>query len=383
MTTYRDRRISVARGRALAALALSAALLLPTSVRAQCSSSDLSTAQQSFDTANQFGQANQWAEAIPSLEEAIRACPEHWDSVSLLAYAKMRTQAYVEAQDWYFKLIEGRHEGVLAKTDNNVLQAFGFVLLKNRNWPDAERVYEAILAQDPANKEAHERLVYAYSNSNDLPSAIEHLEALYAMTSGDEQKDKASRIGTAYQKLGDSDTAKQWFEMSGGATSGMFAIAVEHMGQKEWAEAADSFQKYLEGKPDSVPGWKNLGVCYDKLGKKSDAIAAYTKVLELEPTRHEVAVSLGFVYSDLERWSDAARLAEPAVRSWSEENPHKDAMHFLMGKVYEKRDSDYEQAINMFEKAKDDPHWGEPASREIVRQRQLIEIRTLQQQNGR
>ena len=44
------------------------------------------------------------------------------------------------------------------------------MLLKNRNWPDAERVYEAILAQDPANKEAHERLVYSYSNSDDLPA---------------------------------------------------------------------------------------------------------------------------------------------------------------------------------------------------------------------
>jgi tetratricopeptide (TPR) repeat protein len=383
MTMPLPRRISAVHARVLATLALGLALSLPAGAQAQCSPSSLSTAQQSYDTASQFGQANQWAEAIPSLEEAIKACPEHWDSVGLMAYAKMRTQSYVEAQDWYFKLVQGQYDGVLAKVDNNVLQAFGFVLLKNRNWPDAERVYEAVLGQDPANKEAHERLVYSYSNSDDLPNAIEHLEALYALTTGDEQKEKASRIGTAYQKLGDNETAKQWFEMSGGATSGMFAIAVEHMSKKEWPQAADAFQKYLQGKADSAPAWKNLGVCYDKMGKKSDAMAAYTKVLELDPARYDVAVSLGFVYSDLERWADAARLAEPAVRNWDEENPHKDAMYFLMGKILEKRDSNYEQAIGMFEKAKDDPHWGDLATREIVRQRQLIEIRTLQQQNGR
>jgi tetratricopeptide (TPR) repeat protein len=368
---------------ALASLALGAALLAPASARGECSPANLNTAQQSYSTAYQFAQANQWAEAIPSLEEAVKACPEHWDSVELMATAKLRTQSLVEAQDWYYKLIHGRFAGVYANTPEYVLSAYGFALLKNRNWPEAERVYEAILGQDPANKEAHERLVFAYTNSNDLPKAIEHLEALYALSTGDDQKDKATRIGKAYQKLGDNETAKQWFEMGGGASSGMFAIAVEHMSKQEWAPAADAFQKYLQGKADSVPAWKNLGMCYGKLGQKNESIRAYTKVLELDPSRHEVAVSLGFVYSDLERWGDAAKLAENALRNWPEDDKNKDAMYFLMGKVLEKRDANYEEAIAMFEKAKSDPHWGGMAAQEIERQQQLIQIRTMQDRSGR
>jgi hypothetical protein len=50
-------------------------------------------------------------------------------------------------------------------------------------------------------------------------------------------------------------------------------------------------------------------------------------------------------------------------------------MFYLMGKVYEKRDGDYESAIRMFEQARSDPAWGSFAVREIDRQQQLIAIR--------
>ena len=70
-----------------------------------------------------------------------------------------------------------------------------------------------------------------------------------------------------------------------------------------------------------------------------------------------------------------ATIAGPAVENWSDDDPSKGAMYYLMGKVYEKRDGDYEAAITMFENARSDPHWGSFAAREVDRQEQLIEIR--------
>ena len=54
-------------------------------------------------------------------------------------------------------------------------------------------------------------------------------------------------------------------------------------------------------------------------------------------------------------------------------------MYYLMGKVLEKRDGNYEGAIAMFREARDDPYWGSRANSEIGRQNQLIEIRDKRQ----
>ena len=370
--------------RMTAAVALVAATTLAAApAQAQCSPSELNTAQQSYSTAYQFVQANQWAEAIPSLEKAVEACPEHWESVELIAQAKMRTNSFTEAGDWYAKLIEGKYEGVLARVENRILAPYGFVLLKNRNWREAEKVYETILTHDPANKDAHERLVYAYRNSDDLRNAIEHLEALYAMETGPKQQEIANRIGKAYESLGEAASAKQWYELGGGGSTGMFKIGLDHFNNQEWQEAADAFRKFLDKRPESAAAWKNLAQSLQQLGELQEAVDAYRKALELQPDRHDVASSLGFLYSDLKQWNKAAELAEDALANWSDEVPEKDSMYFLMGKILEKRDANYREAIRMFEEAKDDPYWGDLAVKEIDRQQQLIEIQRMQGGQGR
>lgn len=350
-----------------------------TQVSAECSPSDRSTAEQSYSTAYQFVTANQWAEAIPSLNEAVKACPEHWESVELLAAAHMRVKEFNDAADWYERLVDGAYEGIIADVLPRILSPYGYVLLQNRDWERAEKVYEAILGSDPNNLEAHERLVYAYDRSGNRRKAIEHLEALFAMTEGAAQQDYAKKIGNAYKFLNDNENAKLWFDMAGGGSSGEFSIGLDHMKKKQWSEGADSFRGYLVGKPDNASAWRNLGLCLQQLGRMSEAVEAYQKALEIEPDRHAVARDLGFLYLDSAQYSKAGALAQTALDTWPAEDEYKDAMYYLMGKVLEKRDSNYEGAIAMFREARDDPYWGSRANSEIGRQNQLIEIRDKRQ----
>lgn len=360
-----------------------AGLLVAGRAGAECAPTDLNTAEQGYSTAYQFVTAGQWAEAIPSLVEATKACPEHWPSLELLAQAYARTDAFVDAADWYQKLIDGQCAGILARADMRILQGYGYVLLRNRNWPVAEQAYEAILGQDPDNREAHERLVYCYDRSGNRRKAIVHLEALYVMSTGEAQADYATKIGNAYKFLGDNEKAKQWFELGGGAASGMFSIGVENMNKQKWQAAVDAFTAFLEGKSDSAPAWKNLGVSLQRLGRTQEAIDAFKKTLELDAERHDVVSNLGFLYADLDRWTDVAALAKPALDGWPEDDQYKDRMRFLMAKVYEKRDANYEAAIELFRAAQDDPVLGDRAANEITRQRQLIEIRDKKSNSGR
>jgi tetratricopeptide (TPR) repeat protein len=343
---------------------------------AECSPTDLSAAEQSYSTARVLADAGQWADAIPALERALDSCPEHLASIQLIAFAEMQSKNYGAAGRYFQAQIDLQFDGVTANADLNTLRPFGFVLLQLGNWTAAVRVYESILEHDPENAEAHERLVYAYDKSGNTTLAIPHLEALFHSAATDEDQQKmAKRIGAAYKKIGEDGSAKEWYALAGGGASGQFTFGLEHMNRKEWGKAAESFESYVEGQPTSVSALKNLGICYDQLGRKADAAATYGKAYELAPERPDIAASLALAYSDLERWTDVAAIVEPAVANWPETEASKGAMYYLMGKVYEKRDGDYESAISMFEKARSDAHWGSFAAREIERQQQLIAIR--------
>ncbi|RKZ13660.1 hypothetical protein DRQ53_01930 [bacterium] len=349
--------------------------LVAPGARAECSPSDVSSAEQSFSTAQALGQAGQWTEAIPSLERALESCPELSKAVQLMAYAQMRAKDYGLSATYFQRYINDVHGGVVSDTSTDMLRAYGYVLLKLKNWSGAVTVYESVLAQDPNNKEAHERLVNAYTASGNIALGIPHLEALYSMSAGDEQSRNAKRVGAAYRQIGEEANAKEWDTLAGGGTSGQFSDGLAHMGNKDWKRAAESFEGFIHGQPDNVSGLKNLGICYNQLGRKADAVEVYGHAWEVAPDRHDIGSSLAIAYSDLERWTDVASIAEPAVQNWPDDDPSKGSIYYLMGKVYEKRDGDYESAISMFEKARSDPHWGSFAVREISRQQQLIEIR--------
>lgn len=352
------------------------ALVAPAPALAECSPTDRSSAEQSYSTARALGDAGQWADAIPSLQRALDACPEHLASVQLMAFAQMQAQQYGPAADYFARQIEMQYDGVIASADVNTLRAYGFVQLKLNNWSGAVKVYESILTHETDNVEAHERLVYAYDKSGNTALGIPHLEALYNLAQDEADKSqKAKRIGAAYDKIGEEASAKEWYALAGGGATGQFAYGLEHMRRKEWQKAAESFQSFLEGQPESVSALKNVAICYDQLGRKADAAAALERAHEADPDRRDIAKSLAIAYSDLERWSDVASIAGPAVANWPDDEPSKGAMYYLMGKVHEKRDGDYEQAITMFRRARSDPDWGEFAVREIDRQEQLIAIR--------
>jgi tetratricopeptide (TPR) repeat protein len=367
-------------------------LLFPQLASAACSPTEKSTAEQHYNTAYQFVTAREWQPAVEPLEKALVACPEHWASLELLAQARLQLKHNSTSAQLYKKLVDGQYGGSLAAADGNrVLRPYGFALLRSKNWSEAEIVYNTLLSQDPRDPEAHQRLVYIFENTDRSQRAVEILEQQYNFTMDEAEQSKlAQQLGDAYTKMGANTKAKQWFAISGdGGGSSMFKIGVDQMNKKEYAAAATSFVEYLKGNPASVPALKNLGLCYDQLGRqsggakhKSDAIAAYEQVVALEPDRHDVQSSLAFLYLDTGALSKAASIGQAAVDGWDNNDDKKGGMYFLMGKVLEKRDSAYEQAIKMFELALSDSFWGSRAEKEIERQQQLIQIREMRDKQG-
>lgn len=364
---------------------LAATVLITSMAWAQeeCSATAKASAEQAYSTAYQFVANKQWADAIPSLEEALASCPTHWPSVELMAGAVMRQKKYAEAAKYYGQLVEGQYGGRMAAVEMRVLKPYGFVLLQSEQWEKADEVYHTILLHDPYNYDAHDKLRYRYEKAGDTASAIEHLLKMYEFAEESDKETVARLLGDAYKKLGDNDSAAEWYAEGGGATSGMFKIGVDHMRAKEWDKAVEAFETYLEGKPDSVPALKNLGQCYQALKQSERAIEAFERALEVEPKRYDVASALGFLYDETRQWGKAGVIARDAVDNWPREEDKLGGMYYLMGRVLEKRDQNYEGAIAMFEKALNDPYWGKFAREEIKRQQQFIQIREMKSDQGR
>ena len=356
-----------------------------------CSPTDQAAADQRYNTAYQLISAQQWAEAIPELEAAMELCPENWQALELLAQSRLQAQQNAQSARDYQRLIDGQHGGTLENADpERILKPYGFALLRSKNWDQAIMVYNAMLTVDPHSEEAHERLVYIYTNTNDFAHAAVYLEQLYNIVDDETKRgDIATRLGNAYTKLGQPEKAKTWLKAGSGGGGGMFQIGVDHMKNKEYTQAVSAFRDYLETNPGSMAAWKNLGQCYERMGRepggtkyKRDAISAYEKVIAAEPQRHDVLSSLGFLYLDVEEFGKAASIAENALSSWPDSDEKKGGMYYLMGKVLEKRDANYEQAIQMFELALGDSYWGTHAREEIDRQAKLIEIREMRKKQG-
>lgn len=349
-----------------------------------CDGEAQQTAEMAYATAYQFVSAQQWDEAIPSLEQALESCPEHWGSVELLAQARMRNKEYLPAVRLYQRVIDGQYDGQLEMAPDRVLYLYGRAHLSLKNWKQAEEVFNAMLTVDPADTRALSMLSHIYEQTGETQKAIGVNETLFEVAgSEDERADAARALGDLYKDQGMPEKAAEWYGKGGGkSSSGMFALGAEAMKSKKWAEAAASFEQYLESNPKSAAAWRNLGVCYQKLGNLQQAVTAYERCLEIDETRHDVMSSLGFLYMDLGQVSKAGKLAQEALAAWEAENSKRADMVFLMGQVLEVRDNNYEAAMQRFQQLTSHPFWGERAKREITRQQQLIDRREAQARQG-
>jgi len=69
-----------------------------------------------------------------------------------------------------------------------------------------------------------------------------------------------------------------------------------------------------EPKQDYAETYYNLGIAYQKSGRYNEAIKAYKKVIELEPSDAEAHYALGWNYSKLNRHNEAIEALNQAIR---------------------------------------------------------------------
>ena len=106
-------------------------------------------------------------------------------------------------------------------------------------------------------------------------------------------------------------------------------IVYNDLGRRE--EAITVYTKAIELNPKYAGAYNNLGNVYDDLGKKEEAVGAYKKVIELNPKDASAYSNLGNLYDDLGKKEEAVGAYKKAI----ELNPKDADAYYNLGAVYQ------------------------------------------------
>ena len=136
--------------------------------------------------------------------------------------------------------------------------------------------------------EAHFNKAVAYKSKFDIKNTIRSFREVIAI--GDPNDDMVQEANRFVAELEhhitttDNITMEQYFQ-----SQDKFETAFSHMEKKEWEKAIKGFEECLMLNKRHPQSYGNLGICYSQLGKKSKALEALDKAIEVDP-KYEPAI---------------------------------------------------------------------------------------------
>jgi len=125
----------------------------------------------------------------------------------------------------------------------------------------------------------------------------------------------------------------------------LFELGVVYEKQKNYNEAINSYTESLRIR-NSNDAFKNLGICYSKIGDGKKAYANLTKAILISPNDYTIYNSLGSVLEKNGDFDTAAQMLELAIGL----NPNNTIGYYNLGIVLDKK-RDYANAMKNYEKA--------------------------------
>jgi tetratricopeptide (TPR) repeat protein len=213
--------------------------------------------------------------------------------------------------------------------------------------PDAERRYEAMLAQDPENPNALHQLSVLRLRRGALEDAVPLIERLIARHPN--FFDAYNNLGVALQRLKRPADAARHFERAielepsrpeahynlGQARQSLgrpsearecyqraielrpdYAEAHNALGvllaQKDPEPALASFRRAIAARPAYADAYNNMGIALQALGRYEEAVASYKQALALKPDHADAYNNLGLALRSLNRHEEALNCFEIA-----------------------------------------------------------------------
>ncbi|HEY8946389.1 MAG TPA: tetratricopeptide repeat protein, partial [Polyangiaceae bacterium] len=230
----------------------------------------------------------------------------------------------------------------------------------------AARSYEKVLSFDPNNRDAAERLIPIYSNTNNHKGLTSTLEVKLAhVTDPDERLVILREVAGLYEtRVNDKPKAferfLEAFQLAPGDEQGQADMERAARATARWDEVIAAYRSSI-ARAESEADIETAGtlrlrlgrVLVDEGGRVDEALAEYRAVYELDPDNATALTALERLYQKTERWRDLldvyARKRELALEP-SERRP----ILFEIAKLYEERIGDARSAIETYTAVLDD-----------------------------
>lgn len=219
------------------------------------------------------------AETLPVFRECVRASGSVTVAAAVLvalAGCETVSQDQMEPEVAALPIIEPAAPGTLALAERAMSES---------RYQDASRLIERVLLAEPENWEARLLLAELHLASGNPRRAEPIFESLIDQADADGRA--LQGYGIAVTLLGNLDGGMESLQRAVAQDSGLWrawnALGYHHDSNRDWAAAADSYGKALEGNPDSVLIYNNRGFSMLLQKRLKEAVADFNRALRMNP----------------------------------------------------------------------------------------------------
>ncbi len=219
---------------------------------------------------------------------------------------------------------------------------------------EAITAYQRTIALNPTNSWAYHHLGDIFAQRGDHEAALTYYRQATERHRQDHDRALAwSSLGDVYRALRRFEEAINAYQQAN-RFDPAYAWPYHNLGliyeaQEQLDLALTHYQQAIHHhlrNRERAALWDRLGNIYQRLGRHEEAVAAYRRVIELEPRQAVPWNSLGMVYRALNRLDDSIAAYERAI----ELDPDYGWPYHNLGLIYEQR-GEYDSALNRYQQA--------------------------------
>lgn len=343
---------------------------------AACTPGQMQEASLQYQQAQTFLAAQQWDQAIATLQSAVGTCPEHVEANRGIGDAFMGKNMYPQAATYYQKVIGLRGAEAEAGDYANLGKAYA----QQKLYKEARAEYMKAEKLAPDDCGVLFNLGVLHYASGFHPQSVEALE--HALEVCPQIRDhvlkqlsKSAEQASAQQKnLGNNDKAAYYAELSrkyggqaGGSTT--YDMVKAKMESKEYREAIGLLEQMLAKDPTHTGAQLTLARARDAVGDKGGSVQAYQAYLQLKPNDVNAIAAMLQVMVEGDQCSRAKTEAGAALQK--NEGKGRQALapiYYSYGLALECL-GEYDAAKVQFQQAATSGHakYAEPARRQVER----------------
>lgn len=185
--------------------------------------------------------------------------------------------------------------------DYDLLNVLGVVLKKQGNYTESLAVLNNAANSMPNLHAAWVNIGNIYSLLSDPKKALENYSKAFVANPSDPEIMRLN--ASAHIRLGQSNIAesilKEAIKIDPRNLIIMEDLSAALYNQELYEEAFEYINKCISLKPDGLSLLSKKAVMLKALGRGSEAITVYEKILELDPRRSEILLELGYLYDGI------------------------------------------------------------------------------------